>query len=217
MNSLIRRIKNHIIPAGRKLRRIPLGPAQGCILDLDLQHELGKYVGLYERELWRHVQRYLCPGIIVFDVGAGNGYYSMIAAARGASVVAFEPDASASASLRRAVELSGLPVRVVEDIVVGPEHGVGRTLDDYAKTYGNPGFVKIDVEGAEWSLLRGFSWTLAESCPTLVIETHDELIETDCIKLLSQMGYKISIVQRRWWLKEYRPIKHNRWLVCRKN
>ena len=217
MNRLIRQIKNHFIPAGRKLRCIPLGPAKDCILDLDLQHELGKYIGLYERELWRHVKPYLHPGIIVFDVGAGNGYYSVIAAARGACVVAFEPDASAAASLRRAVELTGLPVRVVEDIVMGSEHGGGRTLDDYVKTYGNPGFVKIDVEGAEGSLLRGFSRTLAESGPPLVIETHDVQIEDDCVELLGQKGYKTLIVQRRWWFPEHRPIEHNRWLVCRKD
>jgi len=47
------------------------------------------------------------------------------------------------------------------------------TIDDLANSLGlAPAFIKIDVEGAEYNVLRGMRHTLAQSRPTIAIEIH---------------------------------------------
>jgi FkbM family methyltransferase len=65
------------------------------------------------------------PGAMVFDVGANAGIYSLLAARRGAQVVAFEPSAEAAQMLRRHVALNGLESEItVVEAVVADEEGV---------------------------------------------------------------------------------------------
>ena len=58
------------------------------------------------------------------------------------------------------------------------EHGVG-TID----------FLKIDVEGAEASILRGATRVLEELGPRLLIEMHAPELIQECIALLRSRGY----------------------------
>jgi FkbM family methyltransferase len=66
-------------------------------------------------------------------------------------------------------------------------HAVTITLDSLVNLYGKPDLIKIDVEGAEWSVFRGlthksgmitFEWTQA------TLATHQEQLH-----YLSQLGY----------------------------
>lgn len=60
------------------------------------------------------------------------------------------------------------------------------TLDDLILEYGKPAFMKIDVEGYEYEVLKG----LSEPAGTICFEFTPELMETalDCIGYLSQIG-----------------------------
>jgi len=70
-------------------------------------------------------------------------------------------------------------------------------LDDYWRGAGRPqvGFMKVDVEGAEWLVLDGARDFLRESRPTLLLELWDEWLQRfgknrgDCIGLLQRCGY----------------------------
>jgi FkbM family methyltransferase len=70
------------------------------------------------------------------------------------------------------------------------------TLDNFVSELGMPDVVKIDVEGAEWLVLKGATSTLADRhAPDLLIEFHPGEIETlggsmeDCIVQLLEWGY----------------------------
>jgi FkbM family methyltransferase len=56
----------------------------------------------------------LAPGLVVFDVGANAGIYTLLAARRGAHAVAFEPSSAAVALLRQHLALNELDAEIVE-------------------------------------------------------------------------------------------------------
>ena len=63
----------------------------------------------------------LRAGMRVYDIGANAGIYTVLAARRGASVVAFEPSEEAVALLRDHLALNDLDAEVVEAVVADEE------------------------------------------------------------------------------------------------
>jgi FkbM family methyltransferase len=75
-----------------------------------------------------------------------------------------------------------------------------RTLDDYLRTsHLHPNLVKIDVEGAELSVLRGASQMLREARPVVLIEIHDlgPSHRADILNLLHSCRYSVEEVDSR--------------------
>jgi FkbM family methyltransferase len=153
-------------------------------------------------------------------------------------LVSFEPDASAYGEMLHNVaalldafpELSVMPVpRPVGDgrplAVTFPE-GSGHprfasveggdtppttTIDAFVAQLGlRPTFVKVDVEGAEYFVLRGMQETLRTFRPTVMLEVHpgwqpEGVTVEDVQALLSEHGYRLTQQQpselavRQWW------------------
>lgn len=64
------------------------------------------------------------------------------------------------------------------------------TVDDYvAQTGIIPDVLKLDVEGAERSVLQGARKTLSEARPKCVISTHSRDLKTQCRRFLESNGY----------------------------
>jgi hypothetical protein len=206
---MVRTLKR-LLPSGRQSRRILFGPARGAIMPLDLQCELRIFLGIYERELWPHYRALLHRGVTAFDIGGRDGYCALlINAITDAPVVSFEADADASAQMCRTFELNDAPLRAVHAFV--GESGLA--LDAAATRYGLPGFLKIDVEGGEVDVLRSGPHVLSHR-PAIIVEVHGPTEERGCIELLEPLGYRIRIVDRAGFMKEERPLAHNRWLAC---
>ncbi len=76
---------------------------------------------------------------------------------------------------------------------LGSAHEVGaRPLDKVLEeTEIDPRFVKIDVEGAEYEVLRGMSETLRSVKPALVFESLNMQSRADCFSLLESLNYRI--------------------------
>jgi len=149
------------------------------------------------------LERTLRGGDVLYDVGANVGAYSLIAASLGreaATVVAVEPSYASYAALCDNVLLNGLEGVVVPlPVVLGEQTGLealGRTsepgaaehevggegiaalslrLDDLVAQFGLPAptVMKIDVDGAEASILAGGSTTLERP------ELRSVLVEVD--------------------------------------
>jgi FkbM family methyltransferase len=66
----------------------------------------------------------------------------------------------------------------------------------------NPGFIKIDAEGAEYSILAGCQNTLEKYKPVILFELDDKLLEehgansTSVLKILEKFGYKLINVNK---------------------
>jgi hypothetical protein len=193
-------------------------------MHIDFDYQTRLFAGLYEVELNRHVRRLCPPGTRSFDVGGNVGYDALVLAKLGKSaVISFECEAELLIKLNANRDLNprlAPHIRTVRAYVGERTDPDADTvaLDDVAFSDDAfvPDFVKIDVEGAELSVLRGAERLLASVGPALIVETHEAAIERECIELLSRHGYRMAVVEQRSWLTDHRPLEHNRWLVATK-
>ena len=150
-------------------------------------------------EPWLSVwEPFIGIGGVAFDVGANSGTWTQWLKPRFASVVSLEPDdrceppegcryerqavwhtTGAAVLFRREMALQsslmrthavgngGKAVSVVETAVVP-----SITLDDLAQRYGQPDFIKIDIEGAEADAIAGATLPCFSQCRWLV-ELHN--------------------------------------------
>jgi predicted RNA methylase len=201
--------------------RVPLGLGRGLRLELDHTTTAAFYLGLYEPEVARAVRGLCRPGIVAFDVGSLNGYYSLaFGRLTGSPVVAFDSDPDACARISRnaaANPPAGEQVTVVWTYLAHEVNDAAHatTLDAFVASSGiAPGLVKIDVEGAEEAVLAGAPRLLASRRPAFVIETHSLELEERCGDLLRTAGYAVSVLKARRFALQRRAADHNRWLVA---
>lgn len=155
--------------------------------------------GAWDDDVGRVVRR-LQPGQLFIDCGANVGYFSLMAAARGARVIAFEPNPACVREIlvnARLNELPGIDVRcmglgatsgqaeltLTNDSNLGaaslkPGHGKALTvaLDSLdAQLEGlEPDLIKLDIEGAEILALQGARRILAgPSAPAVLCEVSE--------------------------------------------
>jgi hypothetical protein len=192
-------------------------------MHLDLQSETQLWIGTFEREVSGWLRRFSRGIVTGIDVGAGHGEYTLFLLAKTSAqrVVAFEPDAKTIASLRANLSLNelGESNRLVlfDRFVGGGQSHDEMALDALPFSITGPCLVKIDVEGREASVLRGARRLLVQEDLRLIVETHCEEAERDCMALLQDAGYRMRVVSQGWWrglLPENRPSPHNRWLVA---
>ena len=197
-------------------RTLPFGVARGVRLHIDFQRQTGQYLGLYEIEVARWLRRLCRPGIDVFDVGARECYDAAVCAKlTGGRVLSFEADPANEPAMKETLALNPALAERISTVLgfVGDGSDGTVRLDDYVGEW-RPGFVKVDVEGAEVDVLRGAARVLVEHRPAWLIETHSLELETECGRILSGHGYRPIVVHQRRVLPDVRHLEHNRWLVA---
>ena len=151
----VSKLKGMMLPAGSRPRRIGVGLYRGLVLNLDFRSQAQIYFGLWERETHGFIRRAVRAADWMIDVGAGSGelctYFGRTRPSR--PVFAVEPDRTEAANIASNAKLNGLSDIAVFAEPVGSRPGDLR-LDDIAIPPGARGFVKIDVEGAELSVLE---------------------------------------------------------------
>lgn len=214
--SVLGRAVKVFLPRGTHYRTMRTGLAKGFKLRINFVSDLRQYCGLYERELVPHFRRLVKRGFRCFDIGGASGYYAIALArlTRGGAIVSFECDPEEAAGMREIFAVNELPIRVVERFVGDNDGGPNITIASAARQFFVPDFIKMDIEGAEAAALRGGWDVLSERMPHMIIEVHGKDIENECIASLRSLGYSPRIVDQRKFFREYRPLGHNRWLIC---
>jgi FkbM family methyltransferase len=175
------------------------------------------FLGTYEVEQTRAFLATVQPGQVVYDCGAHYGYYTLLAAlpARAGHVFAFEPSPRNLLRLRRHVAINGCRNVTVLDVAVsdheGKAHfedragsGVGHlspegpmevpitSLDALAGRLPPPHVLKIDVEGAEMSVLAGARALLTTAKPAIFLSVHSASLQTQCTDFLQGLTYSLQ-------------------------
>lgn len=183
----------------------------------------GYWLGLYEADKQRVFQKVCQPGECVYDIGANLGYYTLLASrlvGPGGRVIAFEPfsknitQIERHLALNRSQNVTVVPAAVCDvdgtaRFQAGPASEMGHLSNEGGLTVRTvaldagiargdwpvPNVMKIDVEGAESSVLAGAARLLTMHHPTIILACHGSAQFRDCSELLVDAGYQLESTQ----------------------
>lgn len=175
----------------------------------------GYWLGTYELPKQLALARRVKPGMTIYDIGAHAGFYTLffsrLIGPRG-HVYAFEPCALEMRHLIRHLAINQLDnVHAVGMAVTDRCGPVGLTTDRLSSQNGitsqstlivsaitldeapfpPPDLIKMDVEGAESSVLAGATRLLSEKRPVMFIALHGAEQRKLCAELLSRSDYRV--------------------------
>lgn len=149
---------------------------------------------------------YCTDSMLLFDIGAHFGAFSLAAAHFGARAIAIDPSPEAIKMIGIEIALNKCigSVEIFRAAVSDSNGVIGMlssgvfsdgyfkaasrkpkseltpvqavTIDQMALKFGTPTHIKIDVEGHEAAVLRGASLTLKQFSPVLFLELHNEMV-----------------------------------------
>jgi hypothetical protein len=218
MKTLVKRL---VLGSGKKARHVLAGIGRGIQIVADPAHDSQRLIGLAEAELNGAFRRMAPASATFIDVGASNGWYCLLVRKLNPRifVIACEPQDYLGKEFAENAELNGLRGDGMQFVrrLVGERE---MTIDELAAGRSDPILIKVDVEGAEGSVLRSGAQTLATKRCGLIIETHSTEAEEDCVSQLQALGYKCELINPAWYrrfIPEQRPITHNRWLIAERS
>ena len=157
----------------------------------------------------RNFRSHCRQGMLLFDIGAHYGIFSLAAVHAGGKSVAVEPSPSAVRMIGVQAAINGCTenIQVVRAAVSSEGGTMGLlssgvfsdgyfrvaserptselvqtptlTIDDLTQQFGPPTHIKIDVEGHETAVLRGGRLALARHSPLLFLEVHNEMVRSE--------------------------------------
>jgi FkbM family methyltransferase len=156
---------------------------------------------------------------IMYDIGANIGAYSLVAAKQGMEVYSFEPSYSNFYTLNRNITLNNLDKKistfqiafstnskVENEFHIKSQVKVRKSilifkLDDLISSFNLPlpEILKIDVDGAEYDIIKGAQDTLKnKKLKTILIEIDlEESYSNKLIKNIENSGFEIKSKHKR--------------------
>ena len=174
---------------------------------------LSVVLNLTEPEQFDMARRLAPADGICFDIGANVGLYTLLFARYSKYVFAFEPLPRNIRYLSKTLEINGVRNASIVPCAMSDSPGLlsfqegencalGRldikgtqpvialSCDDFVSAYEVvPSLLKIDVEGAEMSVLKGAESLLSNHKPVILLSTHGEQLRIGCLEFLKRMEY----------------------------
>lgn len=180
----------------------------------------GLWLGNYEFEKQEAIKNNIRPGMVVIDVGANAGFYTLAFSrlvGKAGQVWAFEPFAENARNILQHIGLNKLQnVTFVQAAVTDRNSMIGFKMannnasgfvTDSSKDYmvptvsldelilngvmPKPDLIKIDVEGAESLVLEGAKKLLSRNEVILFVALHGKEQKRLCQNILRLLGYEI--------------------------
>lgn len=200
----------------RRPLRILRGPMKG-ITWLPRSTNAGVWFGTYERPTMERIAAALERSAVFYDIGANVGAYTLLAAARGARVMAFEPVPANVAQLALHVRLNAFDQVKIFDLALSNREGhvqfstaaglaqgricsrgdlnvIARELDSLVIEYRlkMPAVIKVDVEGDAGAVFEGALRTILTAKPKIFCAIHDESERNLARAFLDSLDYEIE-------------------------
>jgi len=198
--------------------------------------EHGYWLGSYEMNKRLAFEREIKDGSIIYDIGANVGYFTLLASVmvgENGRVYAFEPLPRNIDFLKKHISLNIISnIEVIEAAVssdsgeaffdLGASTAMGHlsedgglhvrmvSLDDLVSTrrISPPNYMKIDVEGAEYEVLRGAKGIIETYQPILFLDTHQRSAHKETINFLEEHHYQFEILDGK-------PLSATKELIAR--
>lgn len=179
----------------------------------------GYWLGSYELDIQRLLSQTIKPGHVVLDIGAHVGFYTLLASrlvGQTGWVHSVEPLPRNIEYIQRHVEINRLSNVSIHQVAISDRSGEASfgggsssstghifqgdglpvqtiTLDELAEgaIQSEIDVLKVDVEGAEHSLLKGGSRTLESHAPVVFLATHGAEQRELCARLLTSLNYSL--------------------------
>lgn len=179
----------------------------------------GYWLGSYELEKRRLFEKTIPRGSVVFDLGGNVGYYTLLASvlvgAQG-RVYTIEPLPRNLRYLKEHLRRNHIHNVTVIEAAATDQGGTAWFHESQSTSKGHidplgtipvrtvalddlvgsgelpqPEFLKIDIEGGEFSALQGAKQTLLKTHPVIFLSTHGQDIHARCCQFLQTNGYSI--------------------------
>lgn len=182
--------------------------------------EHGCWLGSFEYDKQRLLEKTITPGSIVFDLGAQAGFYTLLSSVLvgpQGKVFAFEPLPPNLVYLKKHLRLNNITNVTIIEAAVSDAPGIAAFEEGARSTQGHisphgglqvktvslddltssgkipyPDFMKVDVEGAEVQVLDGAASLLRRGHPTIFLETHGPDLHRQCSEFLQSLGYRLE-------------------------
>lgn len=182
----------------------------------------GYWLGSYELEGQKILFENLKKGDIFFDIGANVGFYSLLAAElvdKNGRVFSFEPFEENFYYLKKHIKINNYKNIFSFKMAVADKNNIAFFKKEKSSAMGHlgdgdikvevisldeqlknkelpiPNFLKIDVEGAEFLVLKGAQNLLKANHPIIFLSIHSDLLREECFNLLLSLGYNLSPIK----------------------
>jgi FkbM family methyltransferase len=113
LGSVMTNLSYVLLPSlSQRTVEVQSGPGKGLLVTLNPRWETALWQGSYEAPVQAILQSLLGPSKVLYDVGGGTGFYSLLAGKLGSHAVVFEPDGFNAECIRHNVEINGLTSQI---------------------------------------------------------------------------------------------------------
>jgi len=130
-------------------------------------------------------------GDVVVDAGAAEGIFALTQVEKAKKIYLFEPDKEWVAALRETFAPWKEKVEIVQMYVSSETSNQSISLDDYFDGKEKPTFIKADIEGFEYAMLKGATRiiSLSKSLKIAVCTYHNQKDEEELSSFLTESKF----------------------------
>ncbi len=200
------------------------GLLDGCSVYLSEQDRFSVRTGTFDREIHDKFSEFSQNTEVFLDIGAAEGFYSVYMLKNTeAKVYSFESAPNQSNHLLRNLEentRNGHRLQFgTEELGSSCDHN-RTTIDTIAAHESGSIFMKIDSNGTEVAALRGAERILNRDNTKLIVKVTSKSSEQECLWILDEYGFDISIIGPAWWraiVRDRSSEDPHRWIIAEKS